>query len=66
MKIYPENLTLAELKAVMRAIDIIKERGAAMVLNEQQVQSIANRIQELSMCEDCELTKYIKKIKENK
>jgi len=66
MEIYPENLTLAELKAVMRAIDIIKERGAAMVLNEQQVQSIANRIQELSMCEDCELTKYIKKIKETK
>ena len=66
MDINIHNLTKAELKAVMRAIDIIKERGAAMVLNEQQVQSIANRIQELSMCEDCELTKYIKKVKENK
>jgi len=47
MKIHPENLTLAELKAVIRTCEIIKERGAKMYLSEEQVQSIVNRIKQL-------------------
>ena len=55
MKIHPENLTLAELKAVIRTCEIIKERGAKMYLSEEQIQSIVNRIKQL------EATKWVKK-----
>ena len=47
MKIHPENMTLPELKAVIRTIDIIKERGAKIYLSEEQIQSIVNRIKTL-------------------
>jgi uncharacterized membrane protein len=47
MDIYPENMTLPELKAVVRTIEIVKERGAKMYLSEEQIQSIVNRIKTL-------------------
>ena len=65
MQINVNKLTLAELEAIKRACDVITERGAKTYFTDKQIQSIVARIQELKMCQDCELTKYIKKIKEN-
>lgn len=47
MKINTNNMTLPQLKAVIRTCEIIKERGAKMYLSEEQVQSIVNRIKQL-------------------
>ena len=47
MKINTNNMTLPELKAVIRTCDIIQERGAKMYLSEEQIQSIVNRIKQL-------------------
>ena len=66
MEIHINRLTLAELEAIKRACDIITERGAKTYFTDKQIQSIVARIQELKMCEDCELTKYIKRVKEKK
>ena len=66
MDINIHNLTKAELQAVIRACNIIQNKGAETFLSDTQITQIKNRIQELSMCEDCELTKYIKKVKETK
>jgi len=64
MDINITNLSKAELTAVLRACNIIENRGADTYLTDKQIKQIKSRIQELSMCEDCELTKYIKKVKE--
>ena len=64
MQIHINKLTLAELQAVKRACNIIEKQGAETFLSDKQMQSIDARIQELKMCPDCELTKYIKKLKE--
>ena len=66
MDINITNLSKAELTAVLRACNIIENRGADTYLTDKQIKQIKSRIQELSMCEDCELTKYIKKVKETK
>ena len=47
MEINTNNMTLPELKAVIRTCEIIQERGAKMYLSEEQIQSIVNRIKQL-------------------
>ena len=66
MEIHIQNLTKRELEAVIRACNTIEEQGAETYLTEKQITDIKNRIQELEICNGCELQQYIKQLKETK